>query len=671
MNRQPHHPRPNRFPPRQVLWLLAGALLLAACGPATPTPCGPGDLVAPDNVDPAVDEIVLDYDHLFVWSYSSCEPDGWQAEVTTYGGYAYGTTQIGHPLPAQTSWVFDDPLEPATQYEWRVAAIDDGVMGPYSASTSFWTGPICETEALNAPTQLLPANHATIDNVFGYFQWSYPDGCIPELTLLQLDTDPTFPGPNLAFGLGPPRIGQAPLSDLTDCTQYYWRVRSENTDGAGPWSPIWTFRVDLTGSCPPPPICDTAALIAPLPNLPAAGDVVDDLMPTFNWFYADTCTPEGYRIDVTTYGGYEFGTTYSGGTGNPSTIWALADMLEPATQYEWRVAGINGTTLGPYSPSTPFWTGPICATAALAAPVQNTPPEGSTVDNPFPPLGWDYPGGCLPEFTLLELDIDPTFPGPNLVAGFGPPRIGQIPIAALDDCQQYYWRVRSENSDGAGPYSPTWTFHTDFDGTCAGPSGGGAPMGLATRDLNCRAGDGTLFTETGFFALGEMAAILGKNQQGTWLVVPLRLGGGNCWVSAPYVDLLDGANLDDLPVIASPPLPTPTPTPLPESAGPFEVTSVTASVDQNLYRGTCPLQFTFTASITTNGAGTVEYRWLRSDQVTGATQSLNFNGPGTKHVQSTWDISSGIHENLWKQVEILSPNSKFSNQATFSVYCGN
>lgn len=664
--------------PLPALCLLAGIFLLAACGPATPTPCGPSDLVAPQNSSPINDEIVLDYAPTFSWTYDSCEPDGWHAQVTTYGGYAYGTTQDGSPAAVQTSWVFATPLQPATQYEWHVAATSGGTEGPYSTSTRFWTGPICDTATLAAPLQDGPADHSTIDNVFGPLSWSYPGGCIPEQTLLELDTDPTFPGPNLVVGLGAPRIGQVPIDDLTDCTQYYWRVRSENSDGEGPWSPIWTFRVDLTGACAPPPICPTAGLMAPLSNFPANGDIVEDLLPTFSWFYADSCTPEGYRIDVTTYGGYDYGTTISGGTGDPSTLWSPGSPLDPATQYEWRVAGINGATLGPYSTSVPFWTGPICDTAALAAPAQNTPADGAVVGNPFPPMGWSYPNGCIPEMTLLELDTDSTFPGPNLAAGLGGPRIGQIPLAALDDCQQYYWRVRSENSDGAGPYSLTWSFTTDFSGACAGagagagasPLAGAGPMGLATRDLNCRAGDATAFNETGFFAKGSSAEILGKNQAGTWLVVPLQLGGGNCWVSAAYVQLPQDFSLDDLSIIASPPLP-PTATPLPESAFPFEVTAASVSVDQSSFRGTCPVRFTFSADITANAAGTVEYRWVRSDGVTGPTQTLNFNSAGTKTVETTWDLTAGIHEGLWEKVEILSPNSLSSNQATFSAYCSN
>ena len=65
----------------------------------------------------------------------------------------------------------------------------------------------------------------------------------------------------------------------------------------------------------------------------------------------------------------------------------------------------------------------------------------------------------------------------------------------------------------------------------------------------------------------------------------------------------------------------------------------------------------------------MEYRWLRSDGATISPQTLSFASAGTQSVTATWDISSGVHTNLWMQLEILSPNSVLSNQATFSVTC--
>lgn len=679
-----------KFPPAPLrrgvrFWLAIGLALLAVTACAPSDDCTPEDLVTPGNLDPADDAIILNLTPLFVWDYpGDCAPDEYQVEVTTYGGYDYGVTQVHNNGDGLiTNWVFANPLEPATQYEWRVAALIDSEMSAYSTSTDFWTGPICATELLDAPEQFTPLNGATVSTEFPPMGWNYPNECIPEDTLLQLDVNPTFPGPNLVVGSGGPRIGQIPSAALDDCTLYHWRVRSVNPDGVGPWSEIWSFQTDFDGTCPPAPICATADLIAPLPDAPSAFEIVDDLMPTLNWVYNDTCTPEGYRLDIGLYqADYDAASTISGGTGNPGTNWGPATNLDPATRYEWRVAPINGESLGPYSASVPFFTGPVCAAADLVPPNQLSPLDGDTVDTPFPAIRWDPTvGGCVPEGIRLELDVDPAFPGPDLGSYQPLPHNGQVPADPLDDCEQYYWRVRAENDDGsASASSPTWSFYTDFDGVCGGSGGpspaSGEPMGRASRDLNCRAGDGTVFTETGFLGEGETAPLVGRNEAGTWLLVPEALGGGECWVSAPYVELLDGAEIDDLPVFASPPTPTPLPsptpvatsTPTPVSAS-FTVTGVTATVDQSQYVGKCPVRFTFTAQITTDGAGTVEYLWLRSDGATISPQTLSFASAGTQSVTATWDISAGVHTNLWMQLEILSPNSVLSNQATFSVTC--
>jgi hypothetical protein len=98
-----------------------------------------------------------------------------------------------------------------------------------------------------------------------------------------------------------------------------------------------------------PGVCPTEDLKAPILVSPANGAfVTHTLWPTLTWRYPDKCHPEGYRIDLATDPSFR-DTSLSGGTGNPSTSWAPAHELEPNTQYWWRVAPINGTTLGPYS----------------------------------------------------------------------------------------------------------------------------------------------------------------------------------------------------------------------------------------------------------------------------------------------------------------------------------
>jgi hypothetical protein len=352
------------------------------------------------------------------------------------------------------------------------------------------------------------------------------------------------------------------------------------------------------------------------------------------------------------------------------TSWVFDGVLQPATAYEWRVAAEVDGEMGPYSATTIFWTGPICGNDELAPPIQLSPADESVIDTPEGPFFWTYSGDCVPEFTFFELGTTPGFPGANLGTGLGPARMISYPVEPMNDCTEYFWRLRNESADAAGDYSPIWSFTTDFEGACDGqgnfPPEPVTPLGIASRDLNCREGDSQAFNETGFMAAGESAEILGQNADGSWYLVPLALGGGDCWVSALYVDLEPDADLDLIVVVASPPTPQPTDLPL---VNPYEVTEVQVSVDMDFYRGSCPVQFTFTAEITSSGAGIVEYRWLRSDGVSSQVEQIEFSQAGTLAVVSTWDLSSGVHEGLWKQIEILQPNGLLSNQAEFDVYC--
>jgi len=241
----------------------------------------------------------------------------------------------------------------------------------------------------------------------------------------------------------------------------------------------------LTAACEPKegglPACPTDGLAAPIPASPD-GVVVPDLLPSFSWTYPETCNPEGYRIEVTDYGSYDDSDTIAGGTGTPSTSWGPSESLLPATDYEWRVAAINGTTLGPYSNSTRFWTGPLCDASTLDAPTPGQPADGSTVDNPYPPLAWLFTEGCLPEYFSVDLSTDPGFGGPSLVADFHSPAKAVIPAEALADCTTYYWRVVAHRGAATPPYSPTWSFTTNLASACPG-SGSGSVSGIVWHDL--------------------------------------------------------------------------------------------------------------------------------------------------------------------------------------------
>jgi hypothetical protein len=107
--------------------------------------------------------------------------------------------------------------------------------------------------------------------------------------------------------------------------------------------------VAALASCSPPlATCPTEELVAPVLVAPGNGDTVNTRLPTLTWSYPANCTPEGYRIDLSPVVDFT-DTSLSGGTGDPSTSWSPGEELQDCIVYFWRVAGINGTTLGPFS----------------------------------------------------------------------------------------------------------------------------------------------------------------------------------------------------------------------------------------------------------------------------------------------------------------------------------
>lgn len=97
----------------------------------------------------------------------------------------------------------------------------------------------------------------------------------------------------------------------------------------------------------------------------------------------------------------------------------------------------------------------------------------------------------------------------------------------------------------------------------------------------------------------------------------------------------------------------------------FKVTNLTINSSPAYYSGSCPKDVTFYATITTNGAGTVNYRFVRSDGTETGENSINFDFASSKSVENTWSRSSSG----WEKLKITSPNSLESSQATFGISC--
>jgi len=89
------------------------------------------------------------------------------------------------------------------------------------------------------------------------------------------------------------------------------------------------------------------------------------------------------------------------------------------------------------------------------------------------------------------------------------------------------------------------------------------------------------------------------------------------------------------------------------------------------YSGPCPRLIKFQGKIQASAKGRVKYTYFRNDGATGPEGFIDFEGPGVKHVETTWTLggTSLPHYEGWVAIRILSPNSYESNQAKFVIDC--
>jgi serine/threonine protein kinase len=114
-------------------------------------------------------------------------------------------------------------------------------------------------------------------------------------------------------------------------------------------------------------------------------------------------------------------------------------------------------------------------------------------------------------------------------------------------------------------------------------------------------------------------------------------------------------------------------TTVPSTASPgaavFKVTTADLTVNPPLYIGSCAthVKFTFKGTITTNGAGTVVYHFVRSDGAQGPVYSLVFTSGSSQTVTTDWSLGHSYTGE--EQISIDSPNQTTSKEAFFTLTC--
>ena len=524
---------------------------LTACNRPSADPCTPADLVPPTitfpshytNVGtaPTIGSLTPE---LFQWAFEpDCVPEHFKLLFSpdrTFGHSRSGMSDGELVWPPSDAAYPQMALEPATEYFWKVRAWTDGVNGPDSSTSIFFTGPLCATAGeMGAPELLSPDPGEVIGQLYAelHYQVGEPQ-CLPEGYFLDLQTDPGFGGTNLLgeFGIA----GTYVITDeLTDCTTYHWRVAPIFGGVQGAMSESRAFTVAVDPSCVLPLTPITQMVDPPQLNICSPEDLTPpellwpphhsqvgmaeappQFLPAefFQWNPID-CFPDKYKIRFSH--DPDWGIARAGSTDGEVT-WPSPDAefpqvgLDPATMYYWNVRAWTDGVNGPDSPTWTFFTGPMCDVPAdLAAPELLEPEDGAEIPALEVMLNF-RPGepACVPDGYYIDVQTSADFSGTSLYAGDWSSKHPFFPVADLADCTTYHWRIAQVEDSTFGPFSEGRSFFTNESGFCALSF---APQVEGLRDLACYQGPvpGT-YPIIGYLLMGETAPIVAQSLDLQW-----------------------------------------------------------------------------------------------------------------------------------------------------------
>lgn len=330
------------------------------------------------------------------------------------------------------------PLQNNLRYYWRVNATNIAGTGPWSAVSNFTT--LLGMPA--APTLLSPVNFATGVSLTPLLDWV--EDISATSYQVQLSQDSTFA--SVLWDTSGFNLSQVPVRAglLTNVQTYFWRVRTTNPIGTGPWANPFRF---MTLLIPP---------VAPVLVDPPNGAVDVSTTPTLDWDSVQYAA--SFKVQLSTDSTFTIPSLINAGGLTFSQYNVPGGILSNNTTYYWRVNATNNAGTGPYSQVWRFHT---VISPPVAAPTLLAPPNGA-VNQPLNlTLDWNDVFGTTGYKLLVSADslFNTTLLDTTIV-----PSQFTMPAGILNGSSVYHWRVRGFNVGGFGPWSVTWRFTTQIIG---------------------------------------------------------------------------------------------------------------------------------------------------------------------------------------------------------------
>ncbi len=222
------------------------------------------------------------------------------------------------------------------------------------------------------------------------------------------------------------------LNNLDSLTRYYWRVASQNNTTISEYSPSRKFLVG-----PPPGI---AMLVTP-------DDLTIDIPNPVTIRWRSVPHAKSYILCLST------SYYYLHQSGQTVTDTSITLDLERELTYYWDVQAVNDAGVGEYSLVRQFKT---LRNAPTSAPVLQSPADNSKYNSLDPTLRWATStdvNGYDVQVAFDQYFTNIIYNETTLVAG-------SIQLHNTPQNTSFFWRVRSRNVGGVGPYSTARKFTT-------------------------------------------------------------------------------------------------------------------------------------------------------------------------------------------------------------------
>ncbi|MEI6091839.1 MAG: T9SS type A sorting domain-containing protein [bacterium] len=307
-----------------------------------------------------------------------------------------------------------------TKYYWRVLTINNGCEGKWAPYRTFKT-PYSTITGVN------PGDGDECNSIKEHFVWRQQNAASAYRLEVYKDlalTDTVFTKSAIK--------DTNQIVDLKDSlTKFYWRVRAEDVDNIGLWSPIKSF---------------TTTQQSPLPISPVSGSTGLELL--FPLVWQDLDTNDVYDLQVATDQNFQ---SIIIDVESHNRAQFLVNLPLYNVVYYWKVRAKHNQCYSAWSPVFTFKT-------TLSAPVLELPADHAQLQPLTPLMQWKTVPSATYYIHQIAKDLqfqDGFKETPYIVLNNA--RVGEY---VYSEFTTYYWRVKAKNTECESDWSVPFSFKT-------------------------------------------------------------------------------------------------------------------------------------------------------------------------------------------------------------------